>query len=207
MGERALLGGASAARTGGLLLAGGQSKRFGAEKAVARFRGRTMMDCITDGFADFPHFAVSARPHAAAAERARARGADILYDNPDAPSGPLAGILEGLIWSHDHGLDFLATTPCDAPLLPRDLFARLSEAIGAAPAAYAVTMQGQHPLCAIWRVTLRTPLQETLAGGVHPSVRAFLAAHGAVSVYFDDAHAFANANTADALAALERKAC
>jgi molybdopterin-guanine dinucleotide biosynthesis protein A len=35
--------------------------------------------------------------------------------------------------------------------------------------------------------------------GVHPSVRSFLAEQQAQRVWFDDARAFANANTVDAL--------
>lgn len=197
---------ANPARTGGLLLAGGLSLRFGTEKAVARFRNGLMMDAVAARLGAFPHFAVSARRESAAAKRARAMGAEILHDDPAAPSGPLAGVLAGLTWAQERNLDFLATAPCDAPVLPLDLFARLLSEIGAAPAAFAVTARGEHPLCALWAIGLRAPLDRALATGFHPSVRSFLAAHGAVGVRFDDMAAFANANTANALAALERSA-
>ena len=100
-------------------------------------------------------------------------------------------------------LEFLATAPCDAPLLPHDLFARLLRASGDVPAAFAITASGAHPLCTVWRVSLRETLERALTNGVHPSVRSFLAATGARGLRFEDAHAFANANTMDALAALE----
>ena len=100
----------------------------------------------------------------------------------------------------------VTTAPCDAPLLPRDLFWRLLDAIGSSAAAFATTASGEHPLCAVWDVRLREPLQRALEGGVHPSVRSFLNTQGAQAVRFDDARAFANANTADALATLERSA-
>ena len=113
--------------------------------------------------------------------------------------GRLRAYLEGLKWAHARNLDFLATAPCDAPLLPTDLFERLLDAIGPAPAAFAVTSVGDHPLCAVWRVALQTPLEHSLRSGVHPSVRSFLAQQHAQRVWFDDARAFANANTVDAL--------
>jgi molybdopterin-guanine dinucleotide biosynthesis protein A len=191
------------AHTGGLLLAGGRSHRFGAEKAVARFGQTLMMDAVAERFEGFPFFAVSAKPGSAAAQRATLMHADVVYDDPALPSGPLAGVFAGLAWAQANALEFLATAPCDAPLLPRDLFERLLDAIGAAPAAYAKTASGEHPLCAIWRVRLKAPLEQALTSGNHPSVRSFLSTQGARGVRFEDAHAFANANTKDMLVALE----
>ena len=193
-------------RVGGMLLAGGQSRRFGAEKAVARFGETLMMDAVAERFAGFAHFAISTRPRSAAATRATILHATILNDDPSLPSGPLAGVLEGLKWAHARNLDFLATAPCDAPLLPADVFERLLNAIGPTPAAFAVTSVGEHPLCAVWRVTLQAPLERLLKNGIHPSVRSFLTEQQARRVWFDDARAFANANTVDALLALERSA-
>jgi len=197
---------ALSSRTAGLLLAGGRSSRFGAEKAVARFGGALMMDAVAQRFAALPRFAVSARPDSAAAARARAMGVDVVIDGAGAPSGPLAGVFAGMLWAHGHNFSFLATAPCDAPLLPRDVFVALLGALGDAPAAFAVTVQGEHPLCAVWRCDLLPSLQRALADGRHPPVRGFLAGLGAVRVPFAEPLAFANANTQDALVALERTA-
>lgn len=194
------------ARVGGMLLAGGQSRRFGAEKAVARFGEQLMMDAVAERFTSFAKFSISARPDSAAAGHAASWHATILNDDPSLPSGPLAGVFEGLKWAHASNLDFLVTAPCDAPLLPTNVFERLLDAIGPAPAAFVATSEGEHPLCAVWRVALRFPLESALRSGVHPSVRSFLAEQQAQRVWFDDARAFANANTVDALLALERRA-
>lgn len=193
-------------RVGGILLAGGQSRRFGTEKAVARFGEKLMMDAVAERFAPFADFAISARPSSAAAGHAARWHATILNDDPSLPSGPLAGVFEGLKWAHACNLDFLVTAPCDAPLLPTNVFERLLDAIGPAPAAFAATSEGEHPLSAVWRVALRSPLENALRSGVHPSVRSFLAEQQAQRVWFDDARAFTNANTVDVLLALERRA-
>ncbi len=192
--------------TAGLLLAGGRSSRFGAEKALAPFRGAPLMDAVAQRFAGLAAIAVSARPHSAAERRAHALGYPVLHDAPSTPPGPLSGVCAGLAWANDLGLSFLATAPCDAPLLPDDLFPRLIDSIGAAPAAYAHTTRGVHPLCAIWSVRLLAPLHLTLQDGEHPAVRSLLQEIGAVAVSFADDRAFLNANTPDALAALERAA-
>ncbi len=188
---------------GGLLIAGGRSTRFGAEKAVAIFDGAPMIDRIAQLFADLPAYAISARPGSGAEARGRAARIEVVSDDPTLPSGPLAGLLSGLAWARRRGFAFLASAPCDAPCLPANLVARLAQGIGGARAAFAVTDAGQHPLCALWSVGVHDTLRAQLQAGRHPSVRAFLAEIGAIPVHFDEARAFANANTVEALAALE----
>ena len=83
---------------------------------------------------------------------------------------------------------------------------RLAQNIGAAPGAFAVTHAGQHPLCALWSLGVYDMLSALMHRGEHPAVRAFLADIGALPVYFAEADAFANANTPEALAALEKRA-
>ena len=78
--------------------------------------------------------------------------------------------------------------------------------MGNAPAAFAVTDTGEHPLCAVWRVEMAEYIAAEFVDGRHPPVRALLAERGARRVHFKDARAFANANTPDALEALERAA-
>lgn len=164
------------------------------------------MDCAARPFAALPGLAISARPGSGAEERARIFGIDVLHDDPAMPRGPLNGILSGLAWARRRKFEHLATAPCDAPLLPFDLVARLAENIGSATAAFATTRIGQHPLCALWNVRLHDKLRDRLRQGEHPAVRDFLAACGAVAVCFEDARAFSNANTPEALAALEQPA-
>lgn len=192
--------------TAGLLLAGGRSSRFGAEKAVAPFGGRLMMDSVLQRFGALAACAVSARPNSAAAIHAQALGLDILYDDADAPTGPLAGVAAGLAWAKGANFKVLATAPCDAPLLPADLFPVLLASMGTALAAFAVTDSGEHPLCAVWRVEMAEYIAAEFVDGRHPPVRALLAERGARRVHFNDPRAFANANTPDALEALERVA-
>jgi molybdopterin-guanine dinucleotide biosynthesis protein A len=194
----------SETRIAGVLLAGGKSSRFGGEKAIALFGGKTLMEVVVLAFKDLPRYAVSAQPASAAAARARAWGVSVLSDDASAPAGPLAGVAAGLDWAKREGFDFIATAPCDAPLLPGDFVIRLADGIAAAPAAYALTCQGEHPLCALWGVDLLDALKTRLSAGEHPAARSFLRDIGAAVVHFDDARAFANANTADALAELER---
>jgi molybdenum cofactor guanylyltransferase len=194
------------ARTAGVLLAGGRSQRFGAEKALARFRGAPMMDLVARRFAGLAAFAVSARPHTETERRARRLSIPVLHDAACAPAGPLAGVCAGLRWAEALGLTHVAVAPCDSPLLPLDLFPRLLAEIGTAPATYARTAGGPHPLCTVWSVRLLAPLAISLDLGEHPSVRGLLADIGALAVRFADERAFLNANTPQALLDLESAA-
>lgn len=189
----------------GLLIAGGRSSRFGEEKAVSRFRGAPLIEAPARAFSALRCFAVSARPGSGAEQHARARNYPVLHDDARYPSGPLTGLLAGLLWARSSGFGFLATAPCDAPLLPDDLVQRLARAIGDRPAAYASTSTGEHPLCALWRSDMAETIAARLAAGDHPAVRRMLAECGAATVMFEDAGAFANANTKTELAALERR--
>lgn len=186
---------------GGVILAGGQARRFGSEKAMALFQGRPLIDAVIDRFAACAALAVSTPQHTAVAAHAQARGIEVIHDDPAFPGGPLSGISAALDWAHARGFDLLATAPCDTPRLPLDLFERLLAGLGQSDAAYAATSDGDHPLCAIWRISLLTRLQQTLQSGAHPSIRAFVQ-DSANRVMFDNDGAFANVNTPDDLARL-----
>jgi molybdopterin-guanine dinucleotide biosynthesis protein A len=188
--------------TAGLLLAGGQSQRFGAEKAMAPFRGRPMIEIVAERFIGCGGIVVSAPAQSGAAAFARANAYGLIEDDPLSPSGPLAGICAGLDWAVARGFALLATAPCDTPLLPGDLYSTFAGELGNANAVFAATAEGDHALCALWRVSLLAPLRETLAAGDHPAIRTFLLSHNARRVTFSDRAAFANANTPEDLARL-----
>jgi molybdopterin-guanine dinucleotide biosynthesis protein A len=173
------------------ILAGGQSRRFGADKAMADLAGAPMIAHVAAALGG-DAAALAVVGHAAAARRLAATA---LRDPPGAVRGPLAGVLAGLDWAASLGADWLATAPCDAPLLPRDLWRRLIAAAKAAgaSAAHAATADGVHALCAVWRPALAAPLRAYFARGLHPPVREL--ARDAAQVLFADASPFVNVNT------------
>jgi molybdenum cofactor guanylyltransferase len=180
----------------GLVLAGGRSRRFGREKALAEIGGRPMIAAVAEVLArGCEAVAVNAPEGAGAAVWAGAEGLDLVSDRPGDPDGPLSGVRAGLEWARARGAERLVTAPCDTPFLPEDFVARL-----AAPGrpAVAETAEGGHWLCAIWRVSDLEALERWLAQG-HGKVEAFLQACGAVRVRFDDPAEFANVNRPDDL--------
>jgi len=188
----------------GLVLAGGRSSRFGSEKAVALLAGTPLLTRLVSELSGACEaVAVSARPGSGAAALARSMGIETLADDAAHAKGPLAGLVAGLGWARGRGFDRLVTLPCDTPLVGYREIVALLMGMGDAPAAYAATRDGPQPLCAVWRTELERGLSLRLAAGEHPSVRQLLAEIAAVEVMFEDPSPFRNANTPDALLALE----
>lgn len=187
----------------GLVLAGGRSARFGGEKAVARLEGRPLLAWAADRLcAVCARVAVSVRAGTEAEAVAEALGLSTLHDAPGDAAGPLAGVKAGLIWAEGQGARALAVSPCDAPLLPNDLYVRLLERAGGG-AAMAETPAGSEPLCALWPVDALPVVLEALAGGAHPPAWQVLEGLGARKVLFENSAAFMNVNTGEDLAAVE----
>jgi molybdopterin-guanine dinucleotide biosynthesis protein A len=186
----------------GLVLAGGRSIRFEGEKAAARLAGQPLILRAAQRLQrSCPVVAASVRSGTESEELARVAGLPLLYDLPADALGPLAGVRVGLMWARELGARALAVSPCDAPLLPEDLFARLIAAAGTG-AALAETAQRAQPLCAVWPVSALPEVAAALEGGNHPPTWRLLESVGALRIRFDDAAAFANINTRADLAAI-----
>jgi molybdopterin-guanine dinucleotide biosynthesis protein A len=189
----------------GMVVAGGRSTRFGGEKATAVLGGQTLLTWAVRRLQRAcREVAVNARPGTQTEALARAAGLHVLHDAPGDPDGPLAGVKAGLGWAASRGARLLAVSPCDAPLLPQDLFARLVAAAGEG-AAMAVTADGRQPLCAVWPVAALPFLTDALQGGAHPPTWRTLEAIGARQVVFDPPEAFANVNTREDLEIAARR--
>lgn len=187
----------------GIVIAGGRSTRFGGEKAVALLHGRPLLEwavrrlqrsCVA--------VAVNARPGTGAEALALEAGLTVIHDAPGDPDGPLSGVKAGLAWARSLSCTRLAVSPCDVPLAPDELYARLAAAAGEG-AAMAETAEGMQPLCAVWPVGAQAMLERALAGGAHPAIWRTLDGLGAARVRFDAPEAFANLNTREDLARFE----
>ncbi len=192
----------------GLILAGGLGRRLGgADKGLQLHVGRPLAAHVLGRLA--PQVGATlfnANRHLDVYE---ALGARAVSDTLPGHLGPLAGMLAGLLACRT---PFLATVPCDAPLLPLDLVARLRAALDASPAdaaVAAVAARGDgeatrlQPTFSLLHVGLVDALNRFLLGG-NRKAGAWFEAIGAVVVPFDDARAFVNVNTPDDLARLER---
>jgi molybdenum cofactor guanylyltransferase len=194
-------------RTGttGLVLAGGRGSRMGGvDKGLQELGGRPLVAHAIERLA--PQVAtvvIAANRHLDDYARF---GAAVRADDDASFAGPLAGLATA--FAH-LDTEWLVTVPCDSPLLPLDLVARLGAAVDAAGeryrAAVACTIEDRellrHGVCALVHRSLGPSLFAYLAAGER-RVERWLLAQAAVDVVFDDREAFVNVNTPDELRAV-----
>lgn len=171
----------------GAVLAGGRSTRFGADKAEALLRGRSLLD------------------HAIAALSGQCDAVVVVgHDHPGTPSvpdrprpdcGPLGGLAAAFGHALEHGFDQVLTAGVDSIGLPADL------AVHLAPApAYLATQ----PVVGLWPAKAGAgagAVAEIMASDGRHSMRAFATRLGARPVNL--AAEPANVNTRADLARLE----
>ena len=118
-------------------------------------------------------------------------------------------VVADLAFARRRGFSLLATAPCDAPFLPRDLVARLAAAIAAsgAPVAVAQSARGLEPMFALWRESAAGEIAAEFTRG-EASPRAVMARLGAAPVFFAPVGGedpFANLNTREDFAVAEAR--
>lgn len=184
----------------GLVLAGGQGRRMGGvDKGLVELDGRPMI----------AHVIARLRPQVDAllinanrnADTYQTFGAPVVADRHAGFVGPLAGLDAGLHHAGD-GDAWVVTCPCDSPVVPHDLVARLHGAVLAAGADMAMARADGRlqPVFLLAHTRSAPSLAAYLAGGDRKIDR-WVLAQKHVLVDFDGCpEAFANINTADELA-------
>ena len=140
----------------GAILGGGQSSRFGSDKAAALLQGRPLMDHAIEGL----------RPHV---DTVIAVGRDWpgllrVEDLPAPGQGPLGGLLGALIFARDKGFACVLTCGCDTVGLTPDAVAALSPA----PAVLDLL-----PIVGLWSSELADPLRDWMTDPANRSVYRF----------------------------------
>lgn len=193
----------------GLILAGGASTRMGHDKAFVTLGGRTLLQHMTGRLGDqVGPLAVNTN-----ADLARFVDADLpILQDGDVDGGPLAGVLVGLRWARQlpERPGFLATVPIDTPFIPADLVARLDAGREDRPMiAIGASGDRDHPIVALWPISLLDRLEEWRKTAKGRGIRGFLAAYGFTVVNFGTPEPgtdpFFNVNTPDDLVEAERR--
>ncbi len=191
----------------GIVLAGGRGSRMGGvDKGLQNHLGLPLaLHALMRLAPQVGHTMINANRNLGAYE---SFGVPVWPDPVGEFAGPLAGLLAGL---EQCETPLLLTVPCDSPNFPGDLAQRLATALEAegADIAYAVTLEDgreqRQPVFCLVRRELLESLVAFLHGGGH-KIDAWFGQHRAAAVHFDDAAAFANANTLAELAQLQSSA-
>ena len=188
----------------GLILAGGRGSRMGGvDKGLQPWRGQPLARQVLQRLRpQVGTVLLNANRHV---EVYRGWGLPVLTDAaPDEFSGPLAGFLAGL---QACVTPYLLTAPCDSPLLPTDLAARLGTALLKSSARIALPRAGGRlqPVFCLMETSLRDDLSAFLHSGGR-KIEHWTAQHPTAIVDFDDTRAFENINTPDDLQRLDADA-
>jgi molybdenum cofactor guanylyltransferase len=195
----------------GVVLAGGLARRMGGgDKSLVEIGGRTILarviarlepqcECLAINANGDPH-------------RFASFGLPVIADGMKDHPGPLAGILAALDWAAANrpNAAWILSAPGDCPFLPRDLVARLSQALIVENAKLAVAAsQGQsHPVVGLWSVDARVALRRALVVESLRRVDQWTARFRLATVTWpaEPLDPFFNVNTVDDLAEAERLA-
>lgn len=204
----------------GCVLAGGRGARMGGvDKGLQRFQNLPLALHALQRLAPQvgPLLINANRNTEQYAALGQPLGAKVCTDALPGYPGPLAGFMAGLAHCQT---PWLLCVPCDTPLFPQDLAARMLALRGDADIVIAHgwdterTQPGQPPqLCAqpvfcLIKASLRHNLEAFLTGGGR-KIDAWTGQHRCAQAWFDrpgDEQAFANANTLAQLHDLEQLA-
>lgn len=195
----------------GVLLAGGLARRMGGgDKPMREIAGRTILDRVIARLApQCDGLILNANGNPA---RFAAFGLPVIADGVADFPGPLAGILAALDWTAANRpeVSLMLSAAADCPFLPRDLVARLHQALLAENAQLAVAASdGQsHPVIGLWSVRLREELRHALVVEDVRKIDRWTARYRLATVTWPTTplDPFFNANTVEDIAEADRLA-
>jgi len=164
----------------GVVLAGGLSSRMGEDKAAVMLGDKPLVHHVIERLAPQTD-GLSVNSNTGGLNIAP--GISVLADTVPGHVGPMAGVLSGM--RHSPMASHIATVPTDTPFFPRDLVARLQEAL-TRPGQIAVASSAgiMHPVFALWPVALAYSLEHWLRTDAKRRVRGFIESHPFEKVEF-----------------------
>lgn len=190
------------AKITGVVLAGGRGRRMGGEdKGLLPFRGKPLVAYALAALETVAgHILINANRNREAYARF---GFPVVADHSDGFDGPLAGLLSAMRAAET---PYVLTLPCDSPLVSGGLLRRFPARLAETSAELCVAHDGgrSHPVFLLAERRLADDLEAYLAQGER-RVQTWLDRHKPAWVDCSDhPEVFANINTPEDLAALER---
>jgi molybdopterin-guanine dinucleotide biosynthesis protein A len=190
----------------GLILAGGRAQRMGGiDKGLIPFHGKPLIESAIKRLK--PQVSTILINANRSITKYSHYGYPVLMDETPDFSGPLAGFSVGL--KHCKTL-YLLTSPCDSPLLPTDLAQKMAVELESnnLELVFASLKEDDgkvwsQPVFCLMKSDLQDSLNAFLSKGDLKIDRWFKVLRSG-TVVFENAQAFANVNTPEELAALEK---
>ena len=153
----------------GVVLAGGMSRRFGTDKAMALWHGRPLLSHAADALAPRCDLvAVSGGSRGAL-------GFPTVPDWPRGDLGPLGGICGAMRYAREFGFSTVVTIACDTPVVPASVFVSLL-------AAKAPAVVRGMPVIGCWPADLASDLADYLKRSPKRSIMGWAERSGAMQI-------------------------
>jgi len=189
----------------GLILAGGRAQRMGGiDKGLISFHGQALIESAIQALKNqVGQILINANRNIT---KYSTYGYPVIVDEAPDFSGPLAGFYAGLKTCKT---PYLVTSPCDSPLMPPDLCAKLAEEMegGNYQLVYASTQEVNgkiwaQPVFCLMRSDVESSLKGFLSKG-DLKIDNWFKELRTSTVIFKNTKAFANVNTPEELKHLE----
>ncbi|MGH1478378.1 MAG: molybdenum cofactor guanylyltransferase MobA [Geminicoccales bacterium] len=173
----------------GVLLAGGQARRMGGgDKCLRHLANRPILTHVIDRSRhQVDHLVLNANGDPA---RFADFGLTVIPDVVEGFAGPLAGVLTGMDWAKANHPDcgWIATIATDTPFLPKDLVARMVQALKdeRADLACARSAGRSHPVFGLWPVAEAGALRKAMIDDDIRKVDRFTAGYRLAQVDFSN---------------------
>ncbi|MVA27215.1 molybdenum cofactor guanylyltransferase MobA [Agrobacterium vitis] len=191
----------------GVILAGGLSRRMGADKATTMLAGLTLLDHVANRLSpQVGSLAVNSNDPTLTTHLPRFGDAISGY------AGPLAGIASAMEFARQvSSSSHVLVAPIDTPFLPADLTQRLlSMAANDKTVVLARSLGRVHPVVGLWPVALKEPIEHWLGQPDNRKLMRFLQDQPCIEVEFQAVETkhgpldpFFNVNSPDDLARAE----
>ncbi|MCL1075617.1 molybdenum cofactor guanylyltransferase MobA [Shewanella dokdonensis] len=176
-----------------MILAGGLARRMGGkDKGLIDLLDKPMIVHVIDRLKNQVNkIRINANQNQ---QRYAAFGLEVFADQLEGFLGPLAGIYSGLAGCQ---AELMLVVPCDCPLLPLDLAARMLQQLQAEDADLAVATDGErdHSVVLLLKPQLRQSLKTYLESGQRRVESWFANLKVARVSFADQPNAFVNINT------------
>ncbi|MDF0727001.1 molybdenum cofactor guanylyltransferase [Cytobacillus sp. S13-E01] len=136
-------------RVAGIILAGGESRRFGSPKAIADYKGRKFIEYALDSIQNITKEIIIVSHETLSSRIKQVTSIPVTEDlSQYKGNGPLAGIVTGMCY---YQTEWYIVLPCDTPLVTEELIKRLLEHTEAEIDAVVPVVEGKiQPLIALY---------------------------------------------------------
>tara|TARA_B100000029_G_scaffold240537_1_gene237701 strand:- start:34 stop:639 length:606 start_codon:yes stop_codon:yes gene_type:complete len=151
----------------GVVLAGGKSKRFGSDKASAKFGDKSLIEhTITKIENNFKEILIVSN-----SDKNVFKKNNIFFtkDIIDGYLGPLVGVLSAMDWIQKNNKNYkwIATFPCDTPLFDQSVINKIKSCINQTnkKLCFLKNNNKRHNIFGLWSLELKDTLLEDIENG------------------------------------------